>query len=158
MARRRREGPTPSSLHSFYSVASSVDREDLGPPGAARRVDLDLIARLLAEQRSAGRRLRRDAADARDPYMQALAPLVFELDLRADLDRVRAADVLDQQDPAEAIAEQRDAPFQQALLVLRRVVLEVLRQIAEAARARDRLDDVRSARTFELGQLGFELL
>jgi hypothetical protein len=43
------------------------------------------------------------------------------------------------------------------LLVLGRVVLEVLGQVAEAARGLDRLDDLDALRSLELGQLGLEL-
>ena len=47
--------------------------------------------------------------------------------------------------------------LEQALLVLRRVVLEVLGEVAEAAGGRDRLDDLLAPRALELGQLGLEL-
>ena len=44
--------------------------------------------------------------------------------------------------------------LEQALLVLRRVVLEVLGQVAVRARDRDRLDDRLAPRPLELGELG----
>jgi len=58
----------------------------------------------------------------------------------------------------EPVAQHPDPPLQQALLVLRRVVLEVLGQVAEPARGPDRLDDLGAAGAFELGELGLELL
>ena len=55
-------------------------------PGAARRLDLDLVALRLAEHRAADRRLGRDAADARDLDRHRLAVLALELDVGADGD------------------------------------------------------------------------
>ena len=52
----------------------------------------------------------------------------------------------------------RDARLEQALLVLRRVVLEVLREVAEGARRRDRLDRGLALRAFHVGELGLERL
>ncbi len=57
----------------------------------------------------------------------------------------------------EAVAEDADARLHQALLVLRRVVLEVLREIAMRPRGRDRLDDRLPLRPLELLELGDEL-
>ena len=54
--------------------------------------------------------------------------------------------------------QNRDAALEQALLVLRRVVLEVLGEVAVAARDRDRLDDLLPARPLELGELRHELI
>ena len=58
----------------------------------------------------------------------------------------------------EPRAEDRDPPLEQPLLVLRRVVLEVLGEVAVTARRRDRLDDRLPLRPFELRELGLELL
>ena len=54
----------------------------------------------------------------------------------------------------EPVAKNRDPALEQALLVLGRVVLEVLRQVAVGTRDLDRLHDLRAPRPFELGQLG----
>jgi hypothetical protein len=56
------------------------------------------------------------------------------------------------------VAEDRDLPLQQPLLVLRVVVGEVLGQIAEAACRRDRLDHLGALRPLELGELGRQLV
>ena len=48
--------------------------------------------------------------------------------------------------------------LEESLLVLRRVVLEVLGEVAVCAGGRDRLDDLLPLRTLELGKLGLELL
>ena len=53
----------------------------------------------------------------------------------------------------ETRAQRADARLEQALLVLRRVVLEVLGEVAELARGLDRLHDALAARAFELGEL-----
>ena len=50
-------------------------------------------------------------------------------------------------------AQRADARLEEALLVLRRVVLEVLREVAELARRLDRGDDGGAARALELGEL-----
>ena len=57
-----------------------------GPPGAARRLDLDLVALRLAEHCLPDRRFGRHAADARDLDRHLLAVLALELDRRADRD------------------------------------------------------------------------
>ena len=49
-----------------------------------------------------------------------------------------------------------DPRLEQALLVLRRVVLEVLREVAELPRGLDRLDGGLAPRAFELGELRLE--
>src|SRR5262249_38814707 len=49
--------------------------------------------------------------------------------------------------------QRADARLEQALLVLRRVVLEVLGEVAELARLLDRGDDLGAARALELGEL-----
>src|SRR5690348_13877558 len=67
---------------------SAADRDDLRAPRAAGRGDVDLVALLRAEQRSAERRLGRDAPHAGDLDLHALALLVLDLDGRADRDGV----------------------------------------------------------------------
>ncbi len=57
----------------------------------------------------------------------------------------------------QPVAEDRDSPLEEALLVLGGVVLEVLREVAEPTRRLDRLDDLCALRALELGQLGLEL-
>ncbi len=61
--------------------------------------------------------------------------------------------VLDRDGVLQPVAQLPDAGFEQALLVLRRVVLEVLGKVAERARGRDRLDGGRPARALQLRQL-----
>src|SRR5204863_9973366 len=58
----------------------------------------------------------------------------------------------------ETVAQHRDPPLEQPLFVLRGVVLEVLRQIAEAARTRDCLHGLGALRPLELGQLRLQLV
>jgi hypothetical protein len=58
----------------------------------------------------------------------------------------------------ESRLETRDAALEQALLILRGVVLEVLGEVAVGARDGDCLDDLLPARALELGKLGLELL
>ena len=56
----------------------------------------------------------------------------------------------------EAIAQRADTRLEQALLVLRRVVLEVLGEVTELAGRLDRLHGRLALRPFELGELGLE--
>src|SRR5580765_2412974 len=77
--------------------------------------------------------------------------------MRAHCDHVRVA-ALDDLGVLEARAQDRDLALEQALLVLRCVVLEVLGQVAVAARDGDRLHDLLAARPLELGELGEELV
>ena len=124
-------------------------------PRAARRRHLDDVADARADQRGAERRVGRDAADARDLDLEALARVVLDLDVAADPhDAVVGA--LDDDRAVEPRAQDRDPALEQPLLVLRVVIGEVLRQVAEAARGRDRLDGLRPPRALELGELGGE--
>jgi hypothetical protein len=61
--------------------------------------------------------------------------------------------VLDDDRVLDPVAEDRDPPLEQALLVLRVVIGEVLGQVAEAARRRDRLHQLGALGALELGQL-----
>src|SRR5206468_1632173 len=142
------------------SAALATQRENPSAPRAARSVDVDLIADLAAEQRTADRGIGRHASDARDLHLHALAVLVLDLDARADADRlVGGGNVLVHDHRAvEPIAQHPDAALKQTLLVLRRVILEVLREIAEAAGRRDRLHGLGTPRSLELRELCLELL
>src|SRR5207244_11846448 len=132
-------------------------------PGAARRLDLDGLAELVAEQRGAeggGRRDGSAAADGADLDPERLAVLVLDLDDGADPDLV-ATRIVDDLCVVEPCAKRADARLEHALLVLRRVVLEVLGEIAELARLLDRGHDFGAARPREVGELvayGFGLL
>ena len=64
--------------------------------------------------------------------------------------------VLDGDRMIQALAQGADPRLEQSLLVLRSVVLEVLREVAELARGLDRLDRLLAPRAFQLGQLGLE--
>ena len=64
--------------------------------------------------------------------------------------------VLDRDRVVEALPQLADARLEQTLLVLRRVVLEVLGQVAERARHLDRLDRRLRLRPLELGELGLQ--
>src|SRR5439155_26806430 len=101
--RRQRAGPRPptglegpTGAHArdvrerlgLRSAGLAADRQNPRGPGAARRLDLDGVTHLAAEQRAAHRRIRRDAADARDLKVQPLAVLVLDLDARSDPDGV----------------------------------------------------------------------
>ncbi len=120
---------------------------------------LHIVADTPAEQSLADGRLRRNAADARDLQLHPLASLVLDLDARADPNDVaRFRRVLvDDHRAVEAIAKQSYSSLEQALLVLRRVVFEILGEIAEAASRCDGLNGLGTARSLQLGQLGLEL-
>src|SRR5206468_2877304 len=109
----------------------AADRRYARQPGAARRVDLDLLARLCSEERATEGRVGRDAADARDLEHHPLALLVFDLDRRADADLPTPERlVLDEHRSVQPVANRPDPVLQQALFVLRGVVLEVLGEVA----------------------------
>src|SRR5438034_9824071 len=143
----------------FGASSCSADRKNPGAPGSTRRLDRHLVADLAAHQGLADRRVRRHPADTRDLDLHLLALVVFDLHGRPDADRVGLALVLVDDDRSlETVAQHRDPPLEQTLFVLRGVVLEVLRQIAEAARTRDGLHGLGAFRAFELGELRLELL
>ena len=54
------------------------------------------------------------------------------------------------------LAQRADTRLEQPLLVLRRVVLEVLGEVAEFAGRLDRLHGCLALRPFEVGELGLE--
>ena len=64
--------------------------------------------------------------------------------------------MVDDDRPVQAIANRPDPGLQQTLVVLRRVVLEVLGQVAEPPGRSDRLNDLLAARSLQLGELGLE--
>src|SRR5581483_534286 len=121
----------------------SADDADRRVPRPAWRRDLDRLAGSPTEQRRAERRGRRDGAgtaDGADLHRHPLAVLVLDLDDRADADLL-AARLGDDLRTVEPRTQRADPSLEQALLVLRRVVLEVLREVAELARLLDRGDD-----------------
>ena len=118
-------------------------------------VDLDDVADRRAHAARAERRVRRDAADGRDLDLHRVAILVGDLHDRADAD-VLVRVVLDGDRVVEALAQRADPRLEQALLVLRGVVLEVLGEVAELARRLDRLHGRLALRPLELGELGLE--
>jgi hypothetical protein len=81
------------------------------------------------------------AADGAHLDRHRLAAVVLDVDDRADADLVAgsASSTISRVSRRDARA---DARLEQALLVLRGVVLEVLRQVAELARLLDRGDDL----------------
>ena len=95
------------------------------------------------------RRVGRDAADRRDLDLHRLAVLVLDLDDGADAD-VLDAFVLDGHRVVQPVLQQGDATLDHPLLVLGRVILEVLGEVAELAGALDRFDDLRALGAFEL--------
>ena len=129
--------------------------DDACLPGALRRLDLDRVAHLGADQRAAERRVGRDTPDARDLDLEAASLLVLDLHDRADPDGALLS-VLDDDGVLDPAAQDRDPPLEQALLVLRVVVGEVLGEVAEAACRRDRLHHLGALGAFELGELGCE--
>ena len=109
----------------------------------------------VTEQRRAERRGRRHGsrpAERRDLDGHRLAALVLDLDDRADADLV-AGRLLDDLRQVEPRAQCADLRLEEALLVLRGVVLEVLGEVAELARLLDRGDDLGAARALELFEL-----
>src|SRR5581483_5218512 len=132
-----------------------VDPADGRLPGAARRLDLDRVADPPAEQGRAERRRGRHrarAADGADLDGHRLAGVRLHVDDRADPDLVRGG-LLDDLGGVEARPQRADARLEQPLLVLRGVVLEVLRQVAELARLLDRRNGLGAPRAFKLREL-----
>ena len=81
----------------------------------------------------------------------------LELDDRPGRDlAVRDVRLVDRYRAEEPRPERPDPSLEQALLVLRSVVLEVLGEVAVLARGLDRLHDASAARPLELGELGLE--
>ena len=66
--------------------------------------------------------------------------------------------MLDRDGVVQLVAELADPGLEQALLVLRRVVLEVLGEVAERARRRDRVDRRLALRALHVGELRLQRL
>src|SRR5918911_2913401 len=130
-----------------------VDLEDLEVAGAARGVDLDAVARLLAEEGLGQRRLDREQAGldvgllGADDLVAGLLVrlLVDQLDLGAEHD-LRAGEAVDVDDlgPAQLFLELGDAALDETLPLSGGVILRVLREVAVLAGGRDRVDDGRA--------------
>src|SRR3954453_18005222 len=131
-------------------TSRSPDLEDLELHRAARSLDLDGLALLLADDRLPDRRFVRELVLGRvglgrpdDPVLERLLGAdVAQLHLRADGDDV-LGDVLlrDHARAAESILERGDAVLEQGLLVLRVVVLGVLGDVAELTGGLDAVRD-----------------
>src|SRR5207342_1233543 len=116
------------------------------------------IADPLAEDGRAERRGWRGgtrAAESGHLNVEPRARLVDDHYVRPLGNDVRRA-VLDDLGVVEPVAEDRNPPLEQALLVLRGVVLEVLRQVAVRASGTDRLDHLATLRALELRERGGE--
>src|SRR6476660_4670304 len=137
------------------SLRGTPDGHDPRPPAAARRVHLDLIAGRLAEQRLADGGVGRDAAHSRDLDLETLPVVALELDPRADGDNTARGSLrlVDDRRVLEPVTQHPDPGLEQALLVLRGVVLEVLREVAVRPRGRNRLHDLLPLGALELGEL-----
>ena len=132
-------------------------RNDARPPGASRRVDLDEVPGACPKEGAAERGVGRDASDAGDLDGHPVAVLVLDVDRRPDPNlAARGRGLVDDDRPVQAIANRPDPGLQQTLVVLRRVVLEVLGQVAEASGRRDRLNDLPAARSLQLSELRLE--
>src|SRR5438477_5423768 len=118
--------PATGTALTGASLRGTPDGHDPRPPAAARRVDLDLVAERLPQQHLAHRRVRRDAADARDLDLEPLAVVPLERDPRADRDHTARRGLLLVEDRRvlEPMAQHPDPSLQKSLLVLSRVVLE----------------------------------
>src|SRR5262249_18276189 len=121
------------------SLRGAPDGHDAGPPAAARSVDLDLVARRLPEQGPPDGGVGRHPVDACDLDLEPPAVVPLEHHLRADGDDATRRGLLLVEDRRvlEAVAQHPDPRFEQPLLVLRRVVLEVLGEVAVRPRRRD---------------------
>ena len=140
---------------SVRTALGAADRADGRLPGAARCLDRDDVADRPPHEGAAKRRVCRDAADGRDRDLHQLPRLVLDRDDGARADVIVGV-VLDDDRGVQPRTHLLDARLEQPLLVLRGVVLEVLREIAERARVGDRLDRGGAARPFELGELRLE--
>src|SRR5437763_4420639 len=131
--------------------SGGLDVHDLELDRPARRGDVDGLALLLAHDRLADRRLVRELVlrriglgGADDVVLDRLVRLhVAQAHLRPDRD-LPGLDLLLRDDAGglQALLEQRDAGLEVGLLVLRRVVLRVLGDVAELARLADAVRDL----------------
>src|SRR6188768_57438 len=135
------------------------DCDDPRTPGAPRGGDLDDVPGACPKEGPAERGVGRDASDTGDLDGDQLAVLVLDVDRRPDPDlAARGRRLVDDDRAVQAIANRPDPGFEQTLVVLRGVVLEVLGQVAERPGRRDRLDDLLAARPLQLGELRLEPL
>ena len=137
--------------------ALPIDGEDPGPPGALRRLDLHLVADSPPEHRPAEGESG-DTPPTLEISICMRSPCSSSISTCAPTPTTSSRGLGDDDGPVEPVAQHPDPPLEQALLVLRGVVLEVLREIAEAARGRDCLDGLRAARPFQLCEFGLEVL
>ena len=150
----------PRALTSRSRPLGRLDRDDLRQPRAAGGADLDGVAFDVPDERAPERRIGRDRSgpltleisiSMRSPSSSSIStteptPTSPALERR----------LVDEHRVVETRAQRSDARLEQALLVLRGVVLEVLREVAVLARRLDRQDDRLPARALELGELGRE--
>src|SRR5205807_2785818 len=113
------------------------DREDASAPRSSWRLDRDLLAHLATDQGASQGRVRRDAADARDLHVHVLALLVDNRYARSDPDPARCICLTYNGRAVEPVAKDLDPSLEHSLFVLRRVILEVLGEIAIAPRPRN---------------------
>src|SRR4051794_22076343 len=152
----------PASAHT--AAAASGSRRFIGPlrsplraealdapaPRAARRGDLDHVARRGADQRLRHRRLGRQPpglevglgrADEREG-LRAPGLLVHDVDRGAEVHRVRVGGGRrDDASVAQPLREPRDPGLEMGLVLLGRVVLGILLEVAVLTRGRDPLGD-----------------
>jgi len=134
-------------------------RDDARPPGAPRCVDLDDVPRACPKEGAAERGVGRDAANAGDLDGNPLADLVLDVDRRSDPDlATRGQSLVDDDRPVQAVANRPDPRLQQTLVVLRRVILEVLGQVAEPPGRRDRFNHLLAAWSLQLSELQLKSL
>src|SRR5437868_9657036 len=156
--------------HSSKSVAALSSRfyvHDLELQLAARRGDFDGLTLLAAHDRLADRGLVRELVRGRiglggpdDVVFDGLAGLhVAQANLGPDRD-FAGLDLLLRHDARvlQALLEHRDAGLEMGLLVLGRVVLSVLGDVAELARSADAVRDVAAPVYGQVLDLGLELL
>ena len=123
-------------------------------PPVPRGARLDLVADGPAEQRAADGRSGETPPTleiSTQPLAVSRSSSTCEPTVTTPLTAAASSSIMTR---AGAVAQDRDPPLEQALLVLRRVVLEVLGEIAVTAGDGDRLDDRLPAGSFELGELG----
>src|SRR3954468_1618223 len=164
----------PASMHTAAAASGSrradgiaeprrsgADALDAPAPRAARRLDLDDVARRGAHERLRHRRLGRQAAglqvglrrpDERE-RLRAAGLLVDDVDGRAELDAVAVDRRLDDLRAAQALGEALDLRLQVRLVLLGGVVIGVLLEVAVLARRRDALRDGLAALALELREL-----
>src|SRR5947199_74931 len=113
-------------------------------PERVRPVERVGVAERLERRYSRLRPCKITDADGGDLDLHPLAVVGLDLHVRADADDTarRGRALIDHLRAVEPVAKDRDLPLEESLLVLRGVVLEVLREVAEGTRGGDRLDDL----------------